>query len=494
MRDPAMPAGRELRAWGRVRRLAVPRWMIELATRRRLAGDWRGACDAAGVDIGLDLGRVRRDHGAGVAAAVEDDLRHLVPDLLRWHLFRDLPATTLRAVEVPLAGYGPLALTVRARHPRTPSQRLELALTRPDGTAPLGRFYGMERDRERWDVRHTPALLERCGGYDGHLPFFTATGDRLPETAWTDRERVIAAQDAGDWARAWSLAGFNVELVRAMSDQRPWIDAYLRNGRHDLAEVRAAVLEYGAPVGVALAATVTIPLSVGPDLRVQYLSTQHPPHRVPAMRSERPVDFDLVRLGLLPLHELHPLVGDALFPGLAGLFEGPPEPVPDMAPVRVRCQGVWHVLGDGHHTAEETRRELTLRALGGAPLRGCFAALAGWRDPDAWTPKALLRRRQQVILHAVNGDGPGLAAWLDAGLDPHLRDHHGRTLLHLLAWLPEPEPVVARLRHAGLDPRARDRLGRSPLRHAVTMGGTPQAIQALLDLGGDPADLAPGRP
>ncbi|MEV4508847.1 hypothetical protein AB0K00_07805 [Dactylosporangium sp. NPDC049525] len=484
---------RELRGWRQVRRLAVPRWMIERATQRRLAGDWRGACDAAGVDVAADVDpvRIRREHGAEVAASVEDDLRHLAPDLLRWHLFRALPATTLLPVTVPLAVHGRMALRVRARHRDTPSQRLELGFAEHDGAGPLGAFHGFEHARERWDTRHAGALLARCGGYDGHLPFLTATGDRLPETSWTDRERMIAAQDAGDWARAWSMAGFDVEPLRTMIGPGHWIEAYLRDGRHDLAQLRAAVEERRGRVRVPLGAHLTVPLTIEGDLRVQYVNAPLPPPDVPAVRCDRPVDFDLVRHGLLPLHELHPLVGDAMFPGLAGLFEGPPEPVPDMSPVRVRCQGVWHVLGDGNHTAEETRRELTLRALGGAPLRGCFAARAGWRDPDAWTPKALRLRRRQIVLHAVNGDGPAIAAWLDAGLDPHLRDHLGRTMLHLLAWLPEPGPVVARLRHAGLDPRARDHAGLTPLRHAVTMGGTPQAIQALLDLGADPDDLGP---
>jgi hypothetical protein len=480
---------RELRVWRLVRRHAVPRWMIERATRRRLAGDWRGACDAAGVDVAVDAGRIRREQGAQVAAAVEDDLRHLVPDLLRWHLFRALPVTTLLPVTVPLAVHGRMALLVRARHPGTPSQRLELGFAEFDDAGPLGAVHGMERARERWDSRETGALLERCGGYDGHLPFLTATGDRLPETAWTDRERVIAAQDAGDWARAWTLAGFDVEPLRARIGPGHWIDTYLRDGRHDLAQLRAAVRERGGPVRVRLGAHVSMPLTIEEDLRVQYVSAPLPPPEVPAARGERPVDFDLVHHGLLPLQELHPLVGDAMFPGLAGLFEGPPDPVPDTAPVRVRCQGVWHVLGDAHHTPEEMRRELTLRALGGAPLRGCFAARAGWRDPDTWTPKALRLRRRELVLHAVNGDGPAIVAWLDAGLDPHLRDHLGRTLLHLLAWLPEPGPVVARLRHAGLDPRARDNAGLTPLRHAVTMGGTPQAVEALLGLGADPADV-----
>ncbi len=475
---------RDLRVWRRVRRFAVPRWMIERATERRLAGDWRGACDAAGVDVALDLAAVRRAHGAAVADRVEDDLRHLAPDLLRWHLFRALPATTLLPVAVPLAGYGAVALQVHPRHPGTPSQRLEITVNTHSGG-----LYSMERARERWDSRHTGALLARCDGYDGHLPGLTATGDRLPESSWTDRERILAAQDAGDWATAWGLAGFDVGPLQATIGRGHWIETYLRESRTDLTQVRAAARERQGPVRVQISASYSVPLTVDRDLRVHFGGAPLPPPDIPAVHGERPADFDLVRHGLLPIEALHPLVGDALFPGLAGLFEGPPDPVPDVTPVRVRCQGVWHVLGDGHHTADEMRRELTLRALGGAPLRGCFAAQAGWRDPDTWTPKALRLRRRQLTLHAVNGDGPAIAAWLDAGLDPHVRDQHGRTLLHLLAWLPDPGPVAARLRHAGLDPQARDRAGLTPLRHAVTMGGTPQAVRALLGLGADPADL-----
>ncbi|GAB3858224.1 hypothetical protein ACFPIJ_19025 [Dactylosporangium cerinum] len=490
MAGPGRVSG-ELRGWHLVRRFTVPRWMIEQATRRRLAGDWRGACDAAGVDVALDLAQVRRDHGAAVAAAVEDDLRHLAPDLLRWHLFRAVPATALLPVTVQLAVHGTMALKVQPRHRGTPSQRLKLVFTERSGSAPLGLPHGLDRDRERWDSRHAGALLARCGGYDGHLPFFTATGDRLPEAAWTDRERVIAAQDAGDWVRAWNVAGFDVRALQALVERGHWIERHLRDSRPDLAQVRAALSGVGAErqdrVRVGLSdgsgTGFTAQLSVDADLRVVYPSAPVPQPDLPVVRGDRVVDFDLVRHGLLPLEQLHPLVGDALFPGLAGLFEGPPDPVPDLSPVRVRCQGAWHVLGDGHHTAEEMRRELALRALGGAPLRGCFAARAGWRDPDAWTPKALRLRRRDIVLHAVNGDAPAIAAWLDAGLDPHLRDHLGRTLLHLLAWLPDPEPVMSRLRHAGLDPRAHDRAGRTPLQHAVAEGGTPQAIQALREFG-----------
>ncbi|MFE1788901.1 hypothetical protein ACFW7J_10980, partial [Streptomyces sp. NPDC059525] len=75
-------------AWQRVRRYAVPRWMIEQAGAHRLAGDWRAACAAAGVEVVFGLSALARAHGTDVAAAVETDLLHLVPDLVRWHLPR----------------------------------------------------------------------------------------------------------------------------------------------------------------------------------------------------------------------------------------------------------------------------------------------------------------------------------------------------------------------------------------------------------------------
>ena len=49
--------------WLRVREFAVPPSMIETATARRVAGDWAGACAAAGFDVDLDLRSVARTHG-----------------------------------------------------------------------------------------------------------------------------------------------------------------------------------------------------------------------------------------------------------------------------------------------------------------------------------------------------------------------------------------------------------------------------------------------
>ncbi|MGH3415838.1 MAG: hypothetical protein ACRDSS_05185, partial [Actinocrinis sp.] len=60
--------------------------MIEAATRRRSAGDWRGACAAADVEIQFNPDAIRRVHGSRVAGRLLVDLRNLAPDLLRWHL------------------------------------------------------------------------------------------------------------------------------------------------------------------------------------------------------------------------------------------------------------------------------------------------------------------------------------------------------------------------------------------------------------------------
>jgi hypothetical protein len=77
--------------WLRVREYAVPPSMIETATARRCAGDWAGACAAAGIDTDLNLRSVARVYGRECAARLRDDLRHLTPDLLRWHMPRIAP-------------------------------------------------------------------------------------------------------------------------------------------------------------------------------------------------------------------------------------------------------------------------------------------------------------------------------------------------------------------------------------------------------------------
>ncbi|WP_218920517.1 hypothetical protein [Lentzea guizhouensis] len=133
-----------LTLWSHVRKFAVPTSMIESATARRAVGDWAGACAAARVDIDLDLRTVRRTSGSQLAAMVRTDLRHLVPDLLRWHFPRIRPDGLLRpGLTVSLARC-PTADGAAHLVARTPpawadaGQRISLALWDP-GRARSGR-------------------------------------------------------------------------------------------------------------------------------------------------------------------------------------------------------------------------------------------------------------------------------------------------------------------------------------------------------------------
>jgi len=125
-----------------------------------------------------------------------------------------------------------------------------------------------------------------------------------------------------------------------------------------------------------------------------------------------------------------------------------------------------------------------------------FAVHVGWRNPSVALPDVPRRRRSAVQEQARHGDGPALTAWLDAGLDPHLRTEHGHTMLHLIVWLPEPAPLLERLLAAGLDIDARNRYGETPLRYAIDMGGSTAAIRALATTGGwqDAAPYLTGMP
>src|SRR5689334_13895624 len=102
--------------WQHVREFAVPPSMIESATARRADGDWAAACAVAEVDVELNLRVLARTHGTELAARIRADLRHLAPDLLRWHLPRIAPDGLPRpGLTISLARYagGDLHLVVR---------------------------------------------------------------------------------------------------------------------------------------------------------------------------------------------------------------------------------------------------------------------------------------------------------------------------------------------------------------------------------------------
>ncbi|MEV4508848.1 hypothetical protein AB0K00_07810 [Dactylosporangium sp. NPDC049525] len=469
---------RELAAARWTRRLGVPAWMITAATARRLAGDWRGACAAAHVDVELDPSAIARGDGGAVAARVEDDLRHLVPDLLRWHLDPALPVTVLSQYSSvaggsvaggSVAGGGvegaaDRALFVLRREP----ERLALRY----GAVPPGSWRGsLAYSRDHWDSRHTAALAARCGGAVSRVPFVDAAGGRLPPERWGLAEHVITLQDAGDWIGAWRLAGFDLgPLVDRRADLRasirgPGRGPARRVWRLDLTGLGGALRSTGAPEALLdqvddAYTTVISEHTVRGDAHSAAL-------RLPAALVERPVDVDLVRLGMLPASALHPLVGAALFPALSTM---PPAPQPGTGPVRVRRDGAWRFADPGD---------------------------LGWYDPLAALPKALRLRRDTLVRLARHGDTPALSAWLAAGGDPHFRDPARRTMLHLLAYLPagpaesgpaeseQVETLLLELLAAGLDLEARDHEGMTPLLYAVAHGGAAATVRALVTMGAD---------
>ncbi|WTN09560.1 hypothetical protein OHA83_06345 [Streptomyces canus] len=163
--------------WPRVREFAVPASMIETATARRLAGDWAGACAAAGFDVDLNLRAVARDHGRELASRVRSDLRALAPDLLRWHMPRIAPDGLLRpGVTLTLARYtaleGPVHLVARTAPAWADAgQGISLALWSRSTADAAGhphprpnRRFRLDLHRHLWDAGRAGELRERVWG------------------------------------------------------------------------------------------------------------------------------------------------------------------------------------------------------------------------------------------------------------------------------------------------------------------------------------------
>lgn len=327
---PSLTANEDSRLslWLRVREFAVPPTMIESATARRTAGDWAGACAAARVDLDLDLRATARTHGRELAGRVRDDLRHLAPDLLRWHMPRIAPDGLLRpGLTVSLAIYRDTAVHLVARTPPAwagAGQRISLALW--DGSDagqyphphPHRRFR-LDLHRHLWDARRAAELRVRSGA------------DR-----WVPEARILLdAEGRTDGAVA----------VRLGRRRRLLLD--LTAGRVTT-----------APAGSDL------PLL--PDAATWVLP-----------------DLALLRAGLIEADRLHPLVAAALVPG------HPPAPAQRSPGERlVECRGVRHRIGlvDGvlvplDHDPAEIHREKLLFALTGTPLPCLRVIEEAHRDP-----------------------------------------------------------------------------------------------------------------
>ncbi|WP_432988149.1 hypothetical protein [Dactylosporangium sp. CA-233914] len=311
-----------LQFWLRVRDFAVPPPMIETSTARRLAGDWAGACAAARVDVDLNLRLLARQRGPDLAARIRADLRHLAPDLLRWHLPRIAPDGRLRpGLTVALARYddGPCLVA------RTPpawadaGQRIGLALW--DGGPPHpDRHFRLDLHRHLWDARRAGELRIRA---------------------------------RPDWAAEAAI------LLRADGRRAPGVLIRQRGGRRLLLDVESGTTR---PARGRDGAAPVLP----------HAATWPAP------------DAELLDAGLLDPDALHPLVAEALAPGHPPRPAPAPDGtrIVECGGEQHRIALVGGVLTALDHDPAQLHREELLGALGG-PAVPCLRAIAGaHHDPQ----------------------------------------------------------------------------------------------------------------
>ncbi|OCC13553.1 hypothetical protein [Streptomyces sp. PTY087I2] len=379
--------------WPRVREFAVPASMIETATARREAGDWAGACAAAGVDVDLQLRSVARSHGRALAARIRADLRHLAPDLLRWHMPRIAPHGLLRpGLTIELARYdpperdgpGPLHLVVRTPPAWADAgQRISLALWDGSHTEPTARRhphphpnrrFRLDLHRHLWDARRADDLRVRCGLDNRSTGRAADVVDLDPWGALPSDRRCAVdrwAAEAATLLRAEGRGSGGTVSVR------------LGGRRRLLLRVEADEDGPGTPVARIVAVVPDPGASTAPVL--------------PDAATWVLPDLDLLRTGTIDAGQLHPLVARALAPGL-------PTPAPASAAARsrtggpagavrvVECRGARHRIGlvEGalaplDHDPAEIRREELLVALTGTPLPCLQAIDEAHRRPDCLT-------------------------------------------------------------------------------------------------------------
>ncbi|MFF9569211.1 hypothetical protein [Streptomyces sp. NPDC014685] len=367
--------------WRRVREFAVPPSMIETASARRRAGDWAGACAAAGIDVDLSPRSVARAHGRELASRLRDDLRHLAPDLLRWHMPRIAPRGLLRpGLTITLARYGtegpdgvrPVHLVVRTPPAWADAgQRIGLALWDGSGDGPRRHphhrpnpRFRLDLHRHLWDARRADELRVRAGV--GPPP-----SDAPPPV----HPEVSAAVPPGRHCAVDRWAAEARVLLRAEGRSAGPVAVRL-GGRHRLLLDLAAERDGHGPPALRLAGGADGPSAppVLPDAATWTLP-----------------DLELIRTGAIGADRLHPLVVAALMPDHAPAAAARP-PDPAGQPRLVDCRGDRHRIGlvDGvlvpldHDPAEILREEL-LVALTGTPLPCLRAIDEAHRRPDCLT-------------------------------------------------------------------------------------------------------------
>lgn len=523
----------ELSTWARVRRFAVPRPMIERATAAREAGDWRLACEVSHVDVDLDLPAVARQYGADLAARLVDDLNHLAPDLVRWHLPRvDDPQRFHNGVLDPkrtcvLASYGDPAIDgpfLMVETPETVYSRQWLRLR----WGPLPRANKAGRIwwtglRHLWDARHSDQMRLHAGGSCERAPFVTADGTphpfdpgdirpadmasrteavamllshgRYQQRYFSDALRVAGIHVIGEmpydrWGWVGPARGTHsssmgqIALTQwppALTALRPVSDAWLLPLRSDGHTFGDGIVLTGRRGGKPTMRYVSR-VSTGQEAQLPVF---------PEAAAFPPPDLDLLVAGDLTTEDLHPLVRAALFPArpAADRPVGPPDPAPPR-PVKVRCGATMHEVipaGNGlatpSHTAEEVARQMAITALGESAPIGCVAALHAWATGSSTVNAGLKRQRLELFARVMHGDTDGVLAMLDAGFDIAVRDTGGRTLLYHLHRV-DHERLLPRLLAAGLDITGRDHYGRTPLQFIAKQGAGAALLRAVIEAGG----------
>lgn len=411
-----------LSLWLRVREFAVPPSMIETATARRHVGDWAGAFAAAGFDIDIDLRASARDYGREFAAGVRADLRHLAPDLLRWHLPRVAPDGLLRpGLTIALARYGPVSSRTRCGRDdfvwlvvRTPpawaqaGQRIVLALW--DGSGSDGglhphprphRRFRLDLHRHLWDARRAVELRTRCGA--DPLALGGSFGRELPKS-------VPEGCAVDRWAAEAEI------VLRAARRQAGPLRVRF-GGRKEV------VLDLSSDGGEPPTVRIAQPYRRGELSSLPVL---------PDAATWTLPDLELIRAQAIAVDRLHPLVAAALAPVCppADPADGPGRA--DRAHL-VECRGEQHRIGlvDGvlaalDHDPAEIRREELLVALSGTPLPCLQAIDRAHRRPDCLTG---VRERLD------HGDTAGALAVVEGLLGPAavLCDGPLRDELHISA-------------------------------------------------------------
>lgn len=486
--------------------------MIESATARRLAGDWAGACAAARVDVDLNLREVARVLGRDLAASLRNDLRHLAPDLLRWHLPRVAPNGLLRpGLTISLARYhpdgGPVAspggdavhLVVR-----TPpawadgGQRISLALwsgrdrggrNRPGPGGPTGNIqaryphprpqarYRLDLHRHRWDARRTSELRERAGA-DQPPPGLRkrAGADQTPPDL-REQSGTAGAPVAPDHIGTVRTNGEtgNADDVASLLAYGCAVDRWAAEARLLLrAEER-----FGDAVAVHLGAgrRLVLELPAGSDQGCfAYRLRLHPGRRsglpvLPDAATWTPPDLLLLRAGLIGADELHPLVAAALAPEQTAPPAGRRRS-DDTGPRLVECRGALHRIGlvDGvlvalDHDPTEVRREELLAALTGTPLPCLQAIERVHREPECL---------DDVRARLDHGDIAGALATVEALLGPEavlrsgaLRDELETAAMRRVTYGLFRAGLVGPGRGPNDRPERRNRVCRSRPRHCT---------------------------